>query len=253
MGSVMIGLITFACAFGGALIGLFLASVLPEHHRSKESKDAIKMGAGFIATLTALVLGLLITSAKDSFDQMSNAMAEGGARVILLDRALAHYGPETKSIRDELRGSVATGIDVIWGKGKEQTAKVRAFEATPGMETVQSELRKLVPQNDIQRSFRSQAIDLSNELLQTRWQTIEQAQITLPTPFFVVLLFWLAALFASIGLLASRNTTVFVVLFVCAISISGAVFLIHEMNRPLDGMIRVSKKPLLKALEHIGK
>lgn len=253
MGSMPIGLITFVCAFGGALTGLFLVSKLPEHHLSKESKDAIKMGAGFIATLTALVLGLLISSAKDSFDQMSNAMAQGGTKVILLDRVLAHYGPETKTVRAFLRDSVAVGVDAIWGKDKKQPAKVRAFEATPGMETVQSEIRKLLPQNDVQRSFQVQAIDLSNELLQTRWQTIEQAQVTLPTPFFVVLLFWLSALFAATGLLASRNPTVLVVLLVCAISISGAVFLIHEMNRPLDGIIQVSKKPLLKALEYIGK
>jgi len=253
MDSFPIGVTTFICAFGGALIGLFLASILPEHHLSKESKDAIKMGAGFIATLTALVLGLLITSAKDSFDAINNSMAQGGSRIILLDRVLANYGPETQAIREKLRGSVAAGIETIWFKGKERAAKLHAFEATAGMEAIQSELRKLAPQNDVQRSFQSQAIDLSNELLQMRWLTIEQAQISLPMPFFTVLLFWLAVLFASIGMLASRNTTVLVVLFVCAISISGAVFLIYEMNQPLEGMIRVSKNPLLKAIEYLGK
>jgi len=248
------GLVIFASAFGGALLGLFLSSILPEHHLSKESKDAIKMGAGFIATLTALVLGLMISSAKDSFDLINNAMSQGSSRIILLDRVLARYGPETKPIREDLRRSVAFTLETIWGKrGKEWAGKIRAFEAKARMEDIQDELRGLVPQNDVQRSFQSQAIGLTDELLQMRWLTIEQTQFSLPTPFFVVLSFWLAALFVSTGLLASRNTTVLMVLFVCAISISGAVFLIYEMNHPLGGIIQVSKKPLLKTLEYLGK
>jgi hypothetical protein len=253
MNSIGVAVITFTCAFGGALIGLLLCSVLPQHHLSKESKDAIKMGAGLIATLTALVLGLLISSAKDSFDTMNGAMTQGGTKIILLDRTLAGYGPEVSAVRDQLRRSVVAMVATIWSKNKNNKARLNAFESAREMEDIQRKLRGLTPQNDFQRSLQSQAINISNELLQARWLAIEQAQISLPAPFFGVLLFWLAALFASIGLLASRNGTVFVVLFVCAISVAGAVFLIHEMNGPLAGMIKVSKAPLLKVLDHLGK
>ncbi len=252
MGSIAIWLITFVCAFGGALAGLFLSSALPQHHLSKESKDAIKMGAGLIATLTALVLGLLITSAKDSFDGMNSMMTQSGSRIILLDRVLARYGPETRAIREELHGSVTSSLEVIWGKGKAREVSLNRFEKTAKMEDIQGKLRGLSPQNDTQRWFQSQALELTNSLLQARWLAIEEAQVALPSAFFIVLLFWLTALFASFGLLASRNTTVFVVLFVCAVSVAGAVFLIYEMNQPLNGMIQVSKAPMLKALAYLG-
>ena len=249
MNSLLIGLITFVCALGGALLGLSLRGVLPEHHLSQESKDAIKMGAGFIATLTALVLGFLISSAKDSFDTMNGALTRGGARVILLDRTLAHYGQETAPIRSELRGIVESGVKAIWSKEARRQA---AFERVARMERIQSLIVGMVPLTDAQRWLQSRALEFCGELLEERWQALEQKQLSLPTPFWAVLLLWLVALFASIGLLAARNNTVYAVLFVCALSISGAVFLVHEMNEPMAGLIHVSQKPLLKALDHLG-
>lgn len=253
MSSIIIGLVTFACAFGGVLTGLFIRKFLPEHHLNKESRDAITMGAGLIVTLTALVLGLLISSAKDNFDAMNNSLVQNGAKIIVLDRVLGHYGPETATIREELRNIVTSSIAMIWPRGKSSEAALKRYEATPRMEDIQDKLRELVPQNDSQHSFQSQALGISNELLQSRWLTIEQMQGSLPTVLLAVLLFWLVVLFTSLGMLAPRNATVFAVLFVCALSVSGAVFLIYEMNRPLTGMMKISDAPLLKALEYLGK
>jgi hypothetical protein len=254
MSSITIGLIAFVCAFGGAVLGLWLRNILPEHHLSKESRDAVLMGTGLIATLTALVLGLLISSAKQSFDGMNDSLTQGGAKIILLDRAMANYGPQTKEIRDILRRSLTRGIAKIWPEDNTRAEELSSFEKSPvGMETIQDKLLNLAPQNDSQRTLQTRAVQLTNELMEARWLTIEQAQVSLPTAFLVILLFWLAVLFVCIGLFAPPNKTVIVIMLVCAISVAGAVFLVREMNRPLQGVMKVSSAPLIKALEQLGK
>jgi hypothetical protein len=254
MSSIIIGLIAFVCAFGGAVLGLLLRNILPEHHLSKESRDAVLMGTGLIATLTALVLGLLISSAKQSFDGMNDSLTQGGAKIILLDRAMANYGPETKEIRDLLRRSLTMGIAKIWPEGKVKMEEFTAFEKSPvGMEVIQDKLRNLAPRNDSQRMLQTRAVQLTNDVLEARWLTIEQAQITMPAAFLVILLFWVAILFICIGLFAPANKTVIAIMLVCAMSVAGAVFLVREMNHPLQGVMKVSSAPLIKALEHLGK
>lgn len=255
MNSITASVATFICAFGGALIGWYFCGALPERHLNKDAREVIKMGGGLMATLAALVLGLLISSAKSSFDSMNNNMVQSGTKVILLDRVLAHYGSdkEVKAIREELRGSVQGIVKIIWSGGRLNETGLRSLEATVPMENIQEKLRSLSPQNDSQRMLRSQALNISNELLQFRWLVVEEAQIPLPSSFFVVLLFWLTVLFASISLLAPRNATIFVVVLVCALSVSGAMFLIYEMNRPLTGLVKVSSAPMMKVLEHLGK
>ena len=254
MSSIIVGLIAFACAFGGAMLGLFLRNVLPDHHLSKESRDAVMMGTGLIATLTALVLGLLISSAKDSFDNMNSILTQSGTKIIMLDRTLADYGPQTGQIRKNLRNNLSSAIARIWPEGGLTAAQMKDVENSPvGMEAVEDELRELKPESDLQRAMQTRALQLTDELLQERWLTIEQSQVTLPAAFLVIMLFWVAILFVCIGLFAPANKTVIAILLVCAISVAGAVFLIREMNRPMQGVMKVSPAPLIKALEHLGK
>ena len=253
MSSMTISLITFACIFGGALLGICLSLALPEHHLSNDSKETVKLGAGLIATMAALVLGLLVGSAKSSFDVMNNGITEMGAKTIMLDRVLAHYGPESKDARDAMRGTIVNAMRQIWPEEKYRQVHVDAVEKSYGMEGIQTRIRELAPRNDTQRQLQGQAVQISSDLVQMRWMLIEQRQKTLPTTFLVVLGFWLAMLFTSFGLFAPRNATVITVLLISALSVSGALFLILEMNSPLDGMIKVSSAPLHKALEHLGK
>jgi len=250
---VIIALICSGCIFGGALLGLWLRTLLPEHHLRDESKDAVKVGAGIIATMAALVLGLLISSAKSSFDATGVLVTQGSAKIVLLDRVLAQYGPETKEAREQLRSFVTAGIEMIWPEEKSELSGLTAFERAKGIEFLQEKLRELTPRNDTQRLLLSQAQQISGDLLYFRWLSIEQAQSELPMPFFVVLLFWLTMLYVSFGLFAPRNATVITALFLGAVSVSAAIFLILEMNRPLAGMIKVSSGPLRKALEHLGQ
>jgi Protein of unknown function (DUF4239) len=251
--SLTIGLISAGCIFGGALLGLLLQGLLPEGHLRDTSKDTVKVAAGMIATVSALVLGLLVGSAKSSFDATSTAMIQNGAKIILLDRALAAYGPETKGARDQLRRAVIGGIEMFWPEEEKLESGMTAFERANAMEMIQAKLRNLTPATDAQRSLQSQAEQISSDLLQARWLLIEQAQSTLPLPFLIVLLFWLTMLHLSFGLFAPRNTTALTVLLISAFSVSAAIFIILEMNHPLQGMIKVSSAPMRKALEHLNQ
>jgi len=253
LSSLTIGLISAACIFCGALLGLLLQGLLPQHHLRDSSKDTVKVVAGTIATLSALVLGLLVGSAKSSFDATNTAIIQNGAKVILLDRVLAAYGPETKDVREQLRRAVAGGIEMFWPEEKAAGSGMAGFEKANAMEMVQAKLRELTPATDAQRQLQSQAEQISGEMVQARWLLIEQAQSVLPMAFLVVLLFWLTMLHLSFGLFAPRNATVITVLLISALSVSGAIFIILEMNHPLDGMIKVSSAPMRKALEHLGQ
>jgi hypothetical protein len=253
MSSTTIALASTGCIFAGALIGMVLQKLLPEHHLSKESHDIVKLGAGIVATLTALVLGLLISAAKSSFDALNEGIVQGSAKIILLDRALARYGPETKAVREQMRQSLAATIESLWPRGRPDVPVLDTFERAQGLELLQDKLRELRPQNDTQRQALARIQQLANDLSQIRWLAIEQAQSRLPFPILVVLVFWLAALFVSFGLFAPRNATVVTVLFVSACSVSAAIFLVLELNQPVSGLIRTSNAPLRNALQHLGE
>src|SRR5438552_4356456 len=223
--SLTIGLISAGCIFGGALLGLLLHGLLPEHHLRDTSKDTVKVVAGMIATLAALVLGLLVGSAKSSFDATSTAITQSGAKIILLDRALAAYGPETKEVREQLRRAVAAGIEMFWPEEKNEGSGMTAFERANAMEMIQAKLRALTPTTDAQRQLLSQAEQIGNDMLQARWLLIEQTQSALPVRFLVVLLFWLSMVRPGSGLSAPRNPSVITVLLITALSVSGAIFI----------------------------
>ena len=253
MNSSTIGFISAGCIFGGVLLGMLLQKVLPEHHLDTPSKDTVKVGAGMLATLTALVLGLLVSSAKSSFDAMNAGIAQTGAKIILFDHILADYGPETKEVREQLRHTVASVIERIWPEQKGAVGGLRALESVDAAETMQAKLRELTPKNDVQKSLLAQASQISSDMLQARLLLMEGQQNTLPSSFLVLLIFWLTGLFISFGLFAPRNGTVLAVLLICALSVSSAIFLVLEMDRPLDGFIKASNAPLRKAVELIGK
>jgi hypothetical protein len=245
--------IVLACVFGGALLGMFLRTVLPEHHLSDESKEVVKLVTGLVATLSALVLGLLIASAKGSFDTINESFRQAAAKIILLDRTLAQYGPETKELREQLRTSFKAQIDVLFAKDRASGATPNFPQGTATIEGFQEKLRALSPQNALQRSLQSRALDLIDGVAQTRWIGIEHQDNTIPRPFLIVLVFWLSAMFATFGLFAPRNAIAVAVLFVGALSLAAAIFLIEELNNPLGGLISVSRAPMDMAYSQLGK
>jgi len=255
MSPLTVASLALGCIFGGSLLGMVLRVLLPEHHLSNESKDAVKLGTGMIATLAALVLGLLIGSAKGTFDTMNNELKQTGSKIMLLDRVMAQYGPETGEARDFLRSSVASVLQRIWPEETDTVAIAKIRQSSgDSVEVLQDKLRQLSPQNDAQRWLQSQALQLSVDIAGARALLSEQAgQTSLPIPFLVVLVLWLIIIFASFGMFSTRNATVIIAFLVCALSVAGSLYLILELDQPYQGLIKISSAPLRKALAHLGQ
>jgi len=244
--------IVFACVFAGALLGMLLRRILPRHHLSEDSKDIVKLGMGLIATMAALVLALLIASAESSHDTQSKGVTEMAADFILLDRTLTRYGPETKEMRSLIPVTVAAILDQTWmGDAYRSENLDRALGA--GAEPFYQKMRHLEPRDDFQRAVYAQALQIGMELGQKRSLLLEETGGSIPAPFLVMLVFWLALIFASFGLFAPTNSTVIAILFACALSVAGAIFLILELDRPFQGLLQISNTPLRDALMYLDK
>ena len=253
MSALSITLIATLFIFGGALAGLWLQGRLPRHHLDEDSREIVKLGAGVIATITALVLGLLVSSAKTTFDDVNAGIKQGSAKTILLDRLLAQYGPEAQSVREHLKRSVLASLESTQASRPANPLAQPATPLTNRVEAIQARLRGLTPRTDDQRQLLSQAQQLAADVAQARWLLLEQAQSELPFPLLAILVFWLSVLFMCFGLLAPRNATVLGLLFVCTCSMAAAIFLLLELNHPLDGFIRISQAPLLNLSQCLGR
>lgn len=257
MTSLTIALIASVSTFGSGMLGMFVRDRLPGHHLSAESKDTVKLLMGLVASLSALVLGLLTASAKAEFDTQSNELQQSAAKIIELDRSLAGYGAEAQPVRAALQQRLVHRLDLTWPEESTATehasARLDDSQATQNSEGLLAAINALTPANDAQREWRSQALQLGRDVLAMRWLMMTQASVALPGPFLVVLLFWLSLLFGSFGLFAPRNLTVIVVLFLSSLAVSGSLFLIIEMSRPFEGLIKVSSAPIRYALSQLGK
>jgi len=251
---IAISWIALAIIFGGTLLGMFLRTFLDEHHLSADSRDVMKLGTGMIATMAALVLSLLIGSAKGTFDTMNNGLKQAGLKILLLDRTMAQYGSETREARDILRRSVISTIQQIWPADKTTVVLDKAVQTGSRIENLEEKLRQLSPRNDEQHRLQSQALQISDEMNQTRLLLIQQVgQRSFPMPLLALLVSWLTIIFFNFGLFTSRNTTVMAVLFVCALVAASSLFLILELDQPLGGLIKISSAPLRDALEHLSR
>jgi hypothetical protein len=248
MKDLLISLLVFALIFGGALVGAAVRPLLSERHLNPDSKDVVKMATGLIGTLTALVLGLLIASAKSSFDQKTSQVRQMTATIILLDDLLAQYGPETASARSLLRQSIPPLADHIWREEELPSGKPVQFRSTGEALAFENELEHLSPNNDAQRSLHSRAIQAFTEGAQIRLLLFAQSGGSIPVPFLIILVFWLGAIFVSLTLFARANLVVMTALFVCALSFACAIFLVMELDNPFAGLLGISSTTLRSAL-----
>lgn len=253
MHHMSVSLIVFACIFCSAVLGLYVRGRLPDHHLSDESTSVVKLTIGLIATLAALVLGLLISSAKSAYDTVSSEVTRDAASIILLDRTLAQYGPQTQNVRALLRQNVERGIQVVASNDPVQLASLHRPETYKRGEYFQQKLQDLTPQNDMQRRLQARALEMADSIFALRELGLLQAAGSTPMPLLVTLVLWLCIIFGAFGLLTPPNATVIVALFLGALSTSIAIFLILELNTPLDGLVRVSLEPMREALAVIGQ
>jgi len=241
----------FAFIFGGALLGMLLRLVLPEPHLNPDTKDVVRLSTGLIATLSALVLGLLVASAQGSYQTQDNQIRQITTNVILLDNILARSGPDAQPVRVLLRSAVKTLVERIWGRGDAAVTLGVPFETSAQSDLFYDKLFALTPQNDAQRQLQTKAVQIAFDLAQTRI-LFSQSGGVIPTPFMAVLVFWLAMIFVSFGLFARPNLTILSALLVSALSASLAIFLVLDLSHPFSGLITISSAPLSNALAPLG-
>jgi hypothetical protein len=248
MSPIAMSWIAFACILGGALFGILLRNILPEQHLSADTKEVVRLGTGVIGLIAAVVLGLLIGSAKSAYDTQSTQIKQLTANFILLDLILAQYGPQAHAARELLRSGAATLADRIWSENSSAPATGAPFEVSGAGKAFYEKLEELSPSNDAQRSLKAQAVQATSDLTRTRLLLFAQTGNSIPMPFLVVLIFWLTIIFATFSLFAQVNAIAIGSLLLFALSAAASIYLILELGRPFEGLMQIPSDPLRDAL-----
>jgi hypothetical protein len=232
------------------MLGMYFGNALPEDHLREDVRDVIKLSTGLIGTMAALVLGLLIASAKSSYDTKAIQIKQITADIIQIDLTLERYGPDAQNIRIALRDAIPPLIDRIWNEGNR--VKFAPFAAAVEAREFLKKLQQLQPKNDPQRALQAQVLSAVANLSQARLSLFTQSNDAIPTPFLAILIFWLAIIFTSFGLFVRPNRIVIVTFFVGGLSVASAIFLILEMGQPFTGLMQISSEAPRHALAPLG-
>jgi hypothetical protein len=251
MNTILVSLLVSACIFAGGVGGLYLDRVLPQHHLAKETQDVVRLGIGMLSVLASLVLGLLIATAKTSYDSTDHAVRDYAASIALLNETLRDYGGNASIPRDLLRSYTERVIENGWPVNGDHKAILENDETQLLLEHVREAIRALKPIDAGQKVLQDQAIAINLDLLRRRWLLIEQQGPTVQRVVLLILVSWVTVIFASFGMNAPRNGTVVAAFLIASLAIGGAIFLILEMDRPLDGVMRISSWPMQNVLAHM--
>src|SRR5215510_2802205 len=252
MSSTVAFIASFIAVLFGAAGGMWLRKHPSIAALDTGSKELIRLGAGFLATLAALVIGLMIASAKNSFDTQSTNIRQLGANAVLADQVLAKYGPEAKQARGLLRDGTSQVVARIWQENRGHGGG-STFVVSETGERFYNAIEALKPVNDEQRSLKSRLSQTTGDLARTRLLVFTQSDNAIPVPFFVVLVFWLMVIFGSFCLAAETRPLVIVTVFVFALSVSSALFLIVDLSHPFEGLMQVSDHHLRVVLPELDK
>jgi hypothetical protein len=242
-----------------AAVGFFVNGRLPERHRTPESIDLVHLALGLLVTFTAIVLGLLTSSVKTGFENAYQARGIYAGQLAQLDRCLRDYGPETQATRVQLRSYVAAVIASTWpneaapqGVAYPDTAHMRQTGEDPTLANVMNDIgvavRSLEPVDAFHRAQQAACASDYADVIKSRWAVIEGVHGSISTPFYWVLVFWLAIVFASFGLRAPPNALNVIVIVMCAVSVSSAIFVIHDLDVPYGGLFGVPSDSMRHAL-----
>lgn len=201
--------------------------------------------------MSALVLGLLVSSAKGAYDTERSEVIQMASKVAFLDRVLAAYGPEAAGVRAQFRDNVGEGIGQIWPGEIRRPAN--AAPNTQAGNVLYRDIQRLSSQNDTQASLKSQAASLAMDVAQIRSLLAAQSVPSISKPMLIILVLWLVIIFLGFSVLAPPNATTLLALTVSALAVSGAIFLILELDEPFGGLIGISSEPMLNALHQIEK
>jgi hypothetical protein len=245
---ITVSVLVSACIFAGGIAGLLLHRVLPQTHLTKETQDVIRLGSGMLSVLASLVLGLLIATAKSSYDSTGQAIRNYAAELALLNETLRDYGSAASAPRDLLRTYTRDFLAEGWPQDGRQSVIADNAATRALLERVREAIRALKPSDKAAESLQDQATSINQNLLRQRWLLIEQQGPNVQRVVLLVLVSWVTVIFVSFGLNAPRNGTVLAAFLICSMAIGGSIFLILEMDRPLDGVMRISSWPVQNAL-----
>lgn len=249
MEPIVTGAAVFACLFGMGLLGMRLRAVLPQHHLSAETKDSVRVAMGLVATMAALVLGLLVAAAKGTYDVERTELTAGVANIKYLDGVLEDYGPEAQPVRELLRRAVAQAVTRIWPS---ENAHAPLDPSPLWARKIPRAIQQLSPQTDLQRQLKSEATELSVELGRMRALLSEQTRTAIPPAIMIIVVVWMATIFLSLGIFAPSNATTIVSMASAALSVACAIFLILELSHPFSGIVRISSEPFRNALGQLA-
>jgi hypothetical protein len=254
MNALVFALFVFVAQLAGWVFGRFVRGRLPAEHLNSGTRDSVMVLIGMVATLAALVLGLMISSAKTSFDSDRASVVEIAADILLIDRTLAHYGDQAKPARDALRGFLERAIEGMTLYGQQRIEADAVTKAPlPQMGRLQTSLLALAPTTEAQRWLSARALTLSGELQRARVLFAERGSGSIAPAFLLVLTAWLAMLYVGLALFAPSNATATLTAFGGALAFAAGIFLILELDTPFHGLIRLSNEPLVKTLELLGR
>jgi hypothetical protein len=247
----IIGLIAFTIILAGAFGGWAARQRLPEHHLSDETKSLVTVSMAVVGTISALVLGLLISNANTSFITRSGEITALSADILRLDQMMRLYGPETDPARGKLRQYAERKTNDLFSQDPRdiRVDNPATYEVLQQAEELLLELRPADPRR---RWLLDQALAHATKIGNTRWLLAQQTEQGTPKIFVALVVFWLALLFASFGLFAPRNFISALVLVLCAVAVSGAVEMVLELEQPFGGVLRVSALPMREAVGRLN-
>jgi hypothetical protein len=250
MNSMTISSVVFALVLGGGFVGMVLRRILPQEHLGQDAKDTMRLAIGLVVTMTGMVMGMLVSSAKTYYDGQRNKVSEMSTEIILLNSALGAFGHDSEPLRIEARRFVGDAADRIWPKENSSLYQLRPENDNT---TVAEQLQLLTPKNEMQVIAKAQVASLIQSLHRSYWlMFLESEQATIPLPLLFVVTSWLVTIFISFGIFAPPNSTVIATLIVCALAVSGAIFIIMEMYSPFSGVLRISSTAVRDAMEQMA-
>lgn len=241
-----------AMAACGAL-GFFVRTRLKDEHLSDDSIRAISLSTGVLATMSGMILGMMLSSAQSSFNAVGNDINSLATKVVLLDNALRKYGPDANALRAELRRDMHQAYSRLQDPASAKQYAMPANDAQNPLEHFQHGMKLLAPDSDLQKALQDRMLSLVAEIEAIQWNLVHGSGNSLPVPFVAAMVFWFAAVFLGFGTVTANNTMVFVTLFLCALSVSVAIFLGMEMSSPFTGLMNVSLHPIEDALAQIDR
>src|ERR1700745_4365918 len=245
---LIIGLLVYALLLAGAFVGWKMRNRLPAHHLAEETKSLVNMSTAVVATVSALVLGLLISNANTTFTRLGGQVTSLSAEILRLDQILRRYGADAEPARNTLLKYAEHKTDDLF---PDNPADVRLSNPSTYelLQRLEDMLLALKPTNPRDQWWLAQAMTLAAKIGETRWLLAQQIGQGTPKAFVALLVFWLALLFASFGLFAPRNLTSAITLTLCALAVAGAVAMFLELEQGLGGVVRISPEPMRQAVQ----